>query len=162
MSVNGAAGGKCHNKTYKLNTLTWTQADVDGISPYDAVSLDVAGLCAILLAMVREREREFAAFENQFISLRPTISYSTRLGHFESREENTLRWSCFITLWLRGCCAKIDLHKMECTLLISASLSKHFRVPRGDCKAFSVIYEIGKLFFCERFSPSCASPVHFS
>lgn len=28
------------------------------LSPYDAVSLDVAGLCAILLAMVRERERE--------------------------------------------------------------------------------------------------------
>jgi hypothetical protein len=62
--MNGAAGGKCHSKTYKLNTLS-AQADVDGIFLYDAVSLD-AGFCAILLAMAREA-KEFNAFAGEKI-----------------------------------------------------------------------------------------------
>jgi hypothetical protein len=43
--VNGAAGGKCHNKTYKLNTLSARPMSMEFFL-YDAVSLD-AGLCAI-------------------------------------------------------------------------------------------------------------------
>jgi hypothetical protein len=48
--VNGAAGGKCHNKADKLNTLS-ARADVDGILLCAAVSLD-AGVQYLL---ARER-----------------------------------------------------------------------------------------------------------
>lgn len=145
--MNGAAGGKCHNKTYKLNTLS-AAADVDGVFAF------MMPVCAILLAMAREK----------VLCIRESIYFSLPDDFLFNRRELAGKYiKMKAALCLYGTVAVVQ------RLICIRRSALYWYLPRcrsiSDCPEataiFSVIYAIGKLFFCDQFLPSCTSLVHF-